>query len=68
MEDRAGVQESSISSHANDEVDLVSQIHGRTEHGDLVLDGFKGWVMTEILLKKGMEGKKSRDSWTMYTR
>ena len=53
LEDGAGVQKSSVSSHANDQVDLVCQIHGRTEHADLVLDRLEGRIVAEILLWKG---------------
>lgn len=46
LKDGTGVEQSTVATHANDEVDLVGQVDGRTEHGDLILDGFKRRVVT----------------------
>ena len=50
MKDGVGVQKCAVAAHANDQVDLVSQLDGLGKDVDLIFDRLERGVLAEILL------------------
>ena len=78
MKDGVGVEKRAVAAHANDQVDLVSQLYGLGKDVDLIFDRFEGRILTEVLLRNGKykwkigkaidEGRRKTSSLVINTR